>query len=879
MNKLELWYFQKDALTALNKALIEKPKENPLIVVPTGGGKSLIIANFINEKPSSKILVLTHRKELIEQNRDELFRMNPKLAVDIYSAGLGKKDLESNIIISSIQSYAKLRISRYSEFDYIIIDECHLVSSRENTTYHNVLKHLRMLNPRVRIIGFSATPYRLDSGILTEGKSRIFHNIAYEISITELIEEGYLCPLITKIPSQLDLSEIRILGGDYEKQALENKLSEENLVRKTITDLISRSRDRKSWLIFATGKRHLRIIAKILTEYGISHAFVYSGMKNQERINNLNLFKAQEIQALINIDILTTGFNATNIDLIALLRPTKSTGLYVQMIGRGLRKDSRKKDCLVLDYANLIKDHGPIDELRIIKTLGGLFLLRDYGFNRVCTACQAPMRIDQEICKQCGKEYDIQHRNIEHNTMPTELSILGGNPTWVEVSNISCKTGINTRRYTKEYKVPIIITYNFKDYPAPLKLKFFPFGSTFEVDSNEEDQRLFKEWLKLSNQLDIDLRRHPDISVFNRQISVGKIVKYLAENHKPTHVMVIKDKWRQPRILGYKKDYLIQEKSVTDPILLVEDINENIVKEVINLYNNGFYINEASLKIDSSISKHKIKQIEKYIRSREFSYLLVSKEKWKELNFKKRFDENYEIIDNCWEWKHTTKLGSRVTPSLLLCGKRISVRSYIYKYFKKKSLRENQSVNNFCKNISCVNPDHLKVIIRRKSKFDSEGKLKLKLEETNRIKKVINLYNQGYNIKKAMLLSATITSYSDIREILRGKIKQEEFKDEVIIDKEKWQKINFRKKFEDNYIKIGDCWEWKGSVTDRAVMQFNGKNINIKKYSYETLKNVTLKKSETVMNTCEILLCVNPDHMRITNFSQLGKNVIKRWKK
>lgn len=296
---LKLRYYQTDALKALHNYLSKENHGNPLIVMPTGSGKSLIIAKIISDFKQKHVLCLAHRTELIDQNYRELSALEPNLDISVYAAGLDRKELEHKAIISSVQSFYFIPEIDLPWIDKLIVDECHLIPKAENTQYLKVIRRLQKINPHLIIVGLSATPYRFDSGILIEGENKIFNDICYEISVSELVEKGFLAPLIVKARDRLDLSKIKKIAGDYSQKELEEKLGVEALVDKTVQDIIKNAGDKyNSWLIFAVGMKHLNLISASLEKYGISHRVIHAQLSNSQRAKNIALFKEKKIRAI-----------------------------------------------------------------------------------------------------------------------------------------------------------------------------------------------------------------------------------------------------------------------------------------------------------------------------------------------------------------------------------------------------------------------------------------------------------------------------------------------------------------------------------------------------------------------------------------------------
>jgi DNA repair protein RadD len=347
---------------------MRKSVGNPLLVVPTGGGKSLIgsalIAEACESWPGTRILLLSHVKELLAQNGAALLSYWPQAPLAYYSAGLGAKRI-AQITIAGIQSVYKHAL-KIGHVDLVIIDEAHLVSPKDTTQYRVLLAALQEINPSMRVVGMTATPYRLDSGLLTEGDTRMFHDIAYSCDIGKLIADGYLCPLVPK-PGQTkaDLSAVRTRGGDFMPSDLAYAVDKADLVEGALDEVEAYASDRHHWLLFCVDVKHSEHVRDSLVRRGIAAGCITGETPKEERARTIADFKAGRLRAITNCDVLTTGFDAPMIDCIIMLRPTKSIGLYVQICGRGFRRHESKTDTLVLDFAGNVARHGPVDKIRI----------------------------------------------------------------------------------------------------------------------------------------------------------------------------------------------------------------------------------------------------------------------------------------------------------------------------------------------------------------------------------------------------------------------------------------------------------------------------------------------------------------------------------
>ncbi len=424
----ELRPYQREAIDALYKYWQSPSAGNGLIVVPTGGGKSLIMAAIVKEIeekwPGTRILILSHVKELLSQDYAEIKEHWPEAPIGIFSAGLGRKELQAPILVAGIQSLAAHAHKMDPPPEIVIVDEVHLVPRSETTRYNATLKTLKQMYPHLKVIGLSATPYRLDSGYLHHGDGAIFDQIVYDIPVQMLIDQGYLSPLSVKgTPVKIDASGVRHSGREFVAGELEQKILESNVTTAAVKDLVERGRDRKKWLVFAAGVKHALEIKRCLDLYGIESDVITGETPSGEREGLIDAFKGRSlgpIRCLINVNVLTTGFNVPQVDLIALMRPTESVGLYVQMVGRGLRKAQGKTDCLIADYAGLTIRHGPIDAVDPGRPPytgeGGVPPAKE------CPECQAIIHAAARTCPVCG--YVFPPSEVYINNKPVEAPVL-----------------------------------------------------------------------------------------------------------------------------------------------------------------------------------------------------------------------------------------------------------------------------------------------------------------------------------------------------------------------------------------------------------------------------------------------------------------------
>lgn len=359
--------YQTDAIAATFDSICRQ--QDPLIVHPTGAGKSVVQAGFIQrilkDWPTERFLIIAHVQELLAQNGAALARLLPGLSVGYYSAGLGKKDLGYQVTIAGIQSVYK-HAHRVGDISIVIVDEAHLVSKARDTMYQKFFTELRKFCPQVRVVGMTATPYRLDGGPLHKGQNRIFTEVAHSVSMKDLIEQGYLSPLMSaKTKTKANTDGIRTTAGEFNLGELESAMNVDELTARALDEAMVLAADRVSWIVFCVGVDHAQAVNAALLARGVASAVVTGDTIPLERERHLADFKAHRLRALVSVGVLTTGFDAPSVDAMLILRPTKSPGLHVQICGRGTRLHSGKENCLVLDYTDNTRTHGPVDLITI----------------------------------------------------------------------------------------------------------------------------------------------------------------------------------------------------------------------------------------------------------------------------------------------------------------------------------------------------------------------------------------------------------------------------------------------------------------------------------------------------------------------------------
>ncbi|MBU2899108.1 DEAD/DEAH box helicase [Vibrio hepatarius] len=440
--------YQADSVKAVIH-YFRKHSSPAVLVLPTGAGKSLVIAELAR-LAKGKVLVLAHVKELVEQNHAKY--EGYKLQGAIYSAGLGRKETQQQVVFASVQSVVRNLDDFKNQFSLLVIDECHRVADNKDTNYQKVIGHLRKLNQGIKVLGLTATPYRLGMGWIyqyhTRGlvrteEPRFFRDCIFELPIRYLLDENFLTParmMDTPILSY-DFSQLKPSNtGRYKEAELDMVIDQDKRATPQIVlQIIHLARIRQGVMIFASTVRHAQEILSLLPK--TESALVIGDTSATERSSIIEEFKQQKIKYLVNVSVLTTGFDAPHVDLIAIMRPTESISLYQQIVGRGLRLSPGKKECLVLDYAGNsydlyqpeVGDTKPASDSEIItipcpacgfnnnfwgKLDNNGFLVEHYG--RKCQGYledevtqereHCNYRFRAKYCNECGADNDIAAR-------------------------------------------------------------------------------------------------------------------------------------------------------------------------------------------------------------------------------------------------------------------------------------------------------------------------------------------------------------------------------------------------------------------------------------------------------------------------------------
>jgi DNA repair protein RadD len=415
---LKLRYYQRDAIDALHHWFDTKPEDPALIALPTAAGKTIIFSHFIKEvfhkNPKARFLIMAHRKELVAQAESKLKSVWPDAPVGVLAAGMKRFQHNAQILVASRDTLASpKRLEKVGKFDYMIIDEAHNVPPSSLTRYKKIIDTLSE-RQSMKVMGCTATPYRMGQGyIYGNRKDHFFKGLAYSVSIPELIQAGYLCRLSAFAVNDnaiIDAGKVslKFKGGDFREKELEDIAMVDETIIEVISDWIDNAytKGRTASVFFCVSVLHAQKMTQYLKQHGINAAVVTGETPNQDRDKILADFESGKLHALCNVGVLTEGWDAPRTDCIALLRPTQSVGLYVQMCGRGMRLHDNKENCLLLDYGENVARHGCLDEVEPGESLPGRYK------PKICASCNAINSPSAKECIECGQVFESTQSKV-----------------------------------------------------------------------------------------------------------------------------------------------------------------------------------------------------------------------------------------------------------------------------------------------------------------------------------------------------------------------------------------------------------------------------------------------------------------------------------
>lgn len=456
-------YYQSEAIAAVHDYWAAGGG-NPLIDLATGTGKSVVLAQIIQDvvtQYDARVIVLTHVKELVEQDLRATLRLWPSCPAGINSAGLGRRDTRAQVLFASIQSVHRMGPEQLGARHLVIIDEAHLVPREGDGMYLSFINRMREGCPDLRVLGLTATPYRLGSGRLDQGEARIFDEIVYDYGIGQGVKDGFLSPLTARAgSSEIDVSQVKRAGGEFVVSSLASAAT--SITEMACREIFEKGQDRKGWIVFGSGVDHAQQVADQLRGMGIATACVTGDTDKGDRDQSIRAFKAQQLRCLTSVGVLTTGFDAPHVDLIAMLRPTLSTGLYVQMLGRGTRIAEGKDNCLVLDFSGNVRRHGPVDAIEVRGGKGAS--AKDETAVKVetvrakaCPSCGELVHIRTMKCTSCDYAWPVEEKHEAKADTRAAVMVRDVEEDWHTVTDISVRPHRNIEKNTLTLRVDYYI--------------------------------------------------------------------------------------------------------------------------------------------------------------------------------------------------------------------------------------------------------------------------------------------------------------------------------------------------------------------------------------------------------------------------------------
>lgn len=400
------------------------PDGNPVVEACVGAGKSMMVAMIaqraMQEYPGTRIVVIVPSKELLVQNVQELYTVWPEASAGIYSAAVGRKQLGYDLTYATIGSIYK-QAAVMGRVDLILADECHGIATSDTGMWRKLISDLRMYGSPARVVGLTGTPFRGNGVWLTHGEDPLFTHICSRVTIKELLDLGFLSPLTT-VPTEthIDTSSVRTVASDYNLQDLAMVSDKDEVVQAACDEIVVMGAPRKKWLVFAVNVAHAEHVCAALLQRGVPTAVVTGDTPSAQRDAAIAAYRRGDLRCLVNVSVLTTGFNVRDIDFLVLLRATKSPVLYVQILGRALRTADGKVDALVADFTDTIATLGPVDAIKGRVPTGKR---KGEAPTKLCGNCGNPNPASAKECVECGHlfpEPDL----IKHGVTASAAAVL-----------------------------------------------------------------------------------------------------------------------------------------------------------------------------------------------------------------------------------------------------------------------------------------------------------------------------------------------------------------------------------------------------------------------------------------------------------------------
>jgi DNA repair protein RadD len=455
MNPVILRPYQEEAVQAIMESMVKD--RFLLLQMATGAGKTIVFCELIKrilEQYQMRICVLAHRRELVQQNADKLLKVWPDAPVGIACASLnGNANLDAPVVVGSIQTLAN-RLGSTAPFHLVIVDEAHRIPSvNKPSQYLSFLGTMQSYFPDLRVLGVTATPFRLGLGYIYGDKCKRdarpwFDRLHYRIGIQELQDLGFLCGIRAKEARNIDsdLRGISKSGGDFNLGELSDLMSREIHVGSAVQAYREYGEGRQHVVVFCCTIDHAAKVKDAFASSGYVSGIVHSELSLDDRDRTLGEYEAGRINVLVNVGVLQEGWDSPKTDCIILCRPTMSPALYVQQIGRALRIHPGKEDMLILDLSGNITRHGSPDAPKII--IPGTAESKDSSTSdgagvKKCPKCKEYCGSRMSECPSCGYLFVIeQHESVQMRDVKWKRpEVLSLDVSSIEPSYFTSKAG------------------------------------------------------------------------------------------------------------------------------------------------------------------------------------------------------------------------------------------------------------------------------------------------------------------------------------------------------------------------------------------------------------------------------------------------------